>query len=198
MTSTSSDHSPRAAPSSSVIKNLLITQAFAQHQQWRFPASSLADTASLSLHQSWRHCWGPSGCPTPSPPPCPAPTHGSHNTHTPLLLPKTPKKVDSCRHPLLGNRTVIPGMVSKCVSPAGETSIRLPAMVHSHGGFSFTFLVLRRIEHPCCIASLLSGKPAYINNSKSGEGRSVHFLITCETTAAPKEQEGWEGVRSRL
>lgn len=144
-----------------------------------------------ALGLAWRHCGGP----TPSPPPCPAPAHGSHHTHTPAS-PKSTKKVDFCRHPLLRNRTVIPGIVPKCVSPTGETCIRPPARVHSHGEHQVSpshLWCFRGANTLCYIPSLFSRKRAYINNKKSGEGRSVHFLITCETTAAPKEQRDGRG-----
>lgn len=126
------------------------------------------------------------------------------HTRTPAS-PQIPKKVDFCRHFLLRNRTGIPGMVPKSVSPTGETCIRPPARVNSHGDHQDSpshFWSFRGANTLCCIPSLFSGKPAHINNSKSGEGRSDHLLITCETTAAPKEQrdgkEGEAGSETKL
>lgn len=70
---------------------------------------------------------------------------------------------------------------------------------HNHGEW-FLLHILGALEEQtlCCFLSLFSGKPAYINNNKSGEGRSVHFLITPGAAAAPKEQRDERAVRSRL
>lgn len=162
-----------------------------------------------ALGLSWRHCWGHSGGPTAPPPPCPAPALGCYNfsqNHKGFLLPwvpaspKTPKQVDFCRQPLLRNRTIIPGMLPKCVSPTGETCSRAPGRVHSHGDTSrFLLHVFGASEEriPCVAFPACSpGNQHLLIAVNLEEGRSAHFLITCETTAAPKEQK-WEGVRSR-
>lgn len=135
--------------------------------------------------------WGPHTIPTNLASPNPwvsSHTHSQNPKETVFASPKTPKKLDFCRHPLLRNRRVIPGMVPECVSPTGQTCLRSPGRKQSHGEHQDSHSHLW-----CCIPSLFSGKPAYINNSKSGEGRAVHFLITCETTAAPKEQRDGRG-----